>query len=197
MAVINILFQCEILDDDRILRGHTALQELQQLTQGELVPATLIARSEDLREKMRSKQASNGHKSWSFSKFHILLHHSFSSFTAKGVPANSSTKPNEKEHKFFRDTFHAGNFKNTAKRVTIQTQQVQILDLIRQDIEHSTTSTSDPSTVALEGPINSASEAQSPSANRPRTLKAVACSIFFIEQSHLDEPVYLGLTLKF
>ncbi|KAF8316204.1 uncharacterized protein EI90DRAFT_3293745 [Cantharellus anzutake] len=156
MAVINILFQCEILDDDRISRGHAALQELQQLTQGELVPATLIARSEDLREKMRSKRASDGQKSWSFPKFHILLHHSFSSFTAKGVPANSSTKPNEKEHKFFRDTFHAGNFKNTAERVTIQTQRVQILDLIRQDIEHSTTSTSDPSTVALEGPVNSA-----------------------------------------
>src|SRR5260370_33886662 len=57
----------------------------------------------------------NGQKSWCFPKFHILQH-SFSSFQAKGVSANTSTKPWEHEHLWMHKVFQSSNFKDMGKK---------------------------------------------------------------------------------
>src|SRR5260370_42673327 len=77
-----------------------------------------IEHSESLWKAMHTQQDTNGQKSWCFPKFH-MLQHSFLSFQAKGVPANTSTKPGKCKHTWICQVFQSGNFKNTARRVQI------------------------------------------------------------------------------
>ena len=69
---------------------------------------------------MHTWHDTNGQKSWCFPKFH-MLQHSFSSFQAKGVPVNTSTKPGKCEHLWIRKVFRSSNCKNTGRTVQIVT----------------------------------------------------------------------------